>query len=313
MTQLFLPAREVEKTGDDTPAKGLWAYVWRMSGWSQLGVGLVALTVAGLTVAPLELQRRLLNEALGRRDVDALWCLAGMYAAVIVIISATKYVLRLYQAWLTESAVRYTRQHLLGLLSKQRIDAGSGESVTVIASEIDKLGGFVGEGASNVIASLGVLLAVSAYMIWTDAALAAVALAILLPQVAVIVLVQMRMNRLMRFRLTFMRRFSDAIDREAESDRSIVATYVLYRNRMRLAAWKYGGKIAANALSMSGPLAILVVGGLAVVNGDAEVGTLVAFISGFERMNAPAREMLTHYRFIEQARIQHKMIAGWMK
>ena len=54
--------REIESTGDDTPAASLWRYVWRMSGWHQVGICLLAVVTAGLTAVPLELQRRIVND-----------------------------------------------------------------------------------------------------------------------------------------------------------------------------------------------------------------------------------------------------------
>jgi len=39
---------------------------------------------------------------------------------------------------------------------------------------------------------------------------------------------------------------------------------------------------------------------------------VVAFISGFERLATPLRELIAYYRIAAQANVQHKMIARWM-
>ena len=53
-------------------------------------------------------------------------------------------------------------------------------------------------------------------------------------------------------------------------------------------------------------------GGYLVMQGQTQVGVIVAFISGFEKISAPVRELVSFYRVAEQARVQHDMIAKWM-
>jgi hypothetical protein len=40
---------------------------------------------------------------------------------------------------------------------------------------------------------------------------------------------------------------------------------------------------------------------------------LLAFVSGFERMAGPIRDLIGFYRLAAQAGVQHEMIAGWMR
>jgi ABC-type bacteriocin/lantibiotic exporter with double-glycine peptidase domain len=48
------------------------------------------------------------------------------------------------------------------------------------------------------------------------------------------------------------------------------------------------------------------------MQGEVEVGVIVAFISGFERISSPLRELIGFYRLAAQARVQHDLIAQWM-
>jgi hypothetical protein len=67
-------------------------------------------------MAPLELQRRLVNDAVGGEDLWLLGLLGGVYLAVVVLETGLKYLLRVYQGWVSESAIRYTRRHLFRAL-----------------------------------------------------------------------------------------------------------------------------------------------------------------------------------------------------
>ena len=93
-----LPPHRVKRTGDDTPARSYVQYVLRMSGWRhQLALGLLAVIVAALSMAPLDLQRRIVDDAIAMGDLDMLaWC-AGAYLAVMVLQGSLKYVMRVYQ------------------------------------------------------------------------------------------------------------------------------------------------------------------------------------------------------------------------
>jgi hypothetical protein len=83
------PAR-IRRTGDDTPARSLYGYVWRMSGWHQAWLALLAALVAGLSMAPLELQRRIVNNAIGSENLDLLALLGAAYLAVVVLQAGLK-------------------------------------------------------------------------------------------------------------------------------------------------------------------------------------------------------------------------------
>jgi len=40
---------------------------------------------------------------------------------------------------------------------------------------------------------------------------------------------------------------------------------------------------------------------------------IVAFLSGFDRISGPIRDLIAFYRLAAQAEVQHAMIARWME
>lgn len=324
MSNFLIRPRDIPRSGDDTPAASLLRYVWRMSGWHQLSICLLAVITAGLTAIPLELQRRIVDDVIGNAEPGLLWGIAGLYLLVLLVQGLTKYVLRLYQGWLSESAIRYNRAHLSRIFECRQAGAASrengeaGQAVSVIGQEVDKLGGFVGEGLSQPCTNLTMLMAVGGYMIAVEPLVALVSLVFILPQIVLVPLFQRRINRLIAARVRMMRALGDSLTALPEGDGGLDAGDLprqldgIFDNRLRTFLLKFGLKAANNLLSALAPLSVLLIGGILVIQGETTIGVVVAFISGFDRLSAPLRELIAYYRVAAQANVQHRMIARWM-
>lgn len=71
---------------------------------------------------------------------------------------------------------------------------------------------------------------------------------------------------------------------------------------------KHAAKAINNLINHLGPLSVLVAGGWFVIQGQTQVGTIVAFMSGYERMSGPARELLNFYRRLAMMRVQYRLV-----
>ncbi|MDW4499265.1 ABC transporter ATP-binding protein [Sulfitobacter sp. D35] len=316
--------REVRRTGSDSPAASLWSYVWRMSEWHQVCICGLAVVVALVNLVPLELQRRIINEVVESQNVPLLVQFGLVYLGVIMLHQVLKFTLRLYQSWLAESARAYTRQHLLGLYGERLVEeeaaegdtdeTGSGRAVSIVNAEVERLGGFVGEELSQAVANVAMLLGIMGYMLVVQPTIALVSLAFLVPQVVVTPFMQRKLNALMEKRVGYLRTLGDEIAEMGATcdgeDMPILGK--IFRNRMIFYALKFALKLLLNLMSALCPLAVLIFGGYQVMQGEAQVGVLVAFISGFERLADPLRELISFYRVAAQASVQHDMIAKWM-
>lgn len=306
--------RHIRRTGDNTAAASVFGYVWRMTEWHQVAACALAIVVALLNLAPLELQRRIINEVVGAGDVSMLITFGAAYAVLILAHQATKYALWLYQSWLTESTTRYTRNHLLSLYQPgQRRTDGSGRVVSIVGAEVEKLGGFAGEALSGACANAAMLLGVGAYMLYVEPQIALFALALLIPQIVITPLLQRKLNRLIETRVGLLRDLGDEISGAGQdSAKAKNLLQPIYTNRMQFFALKFAMKSALNLLNALGPLTVLLLGGYLVMQGEVEVGVIVAFISGFEKISSPLRELISFYRVAAQADVQHRLIAKWM-
>jgi len=311
--------RRVQKTGDNTPARSIWGYIARMTGWHQLAACGLAVAVAGVNILPIDLQRRLVDHAIREKDIQLFIILCLVYFGAIVLHKALKFVLGVYQNWMTESAVFYTRAHIFGLYGHHLDEDGtdgdnSGEAVSIIGSETDKIGEFVGTAISEATINMAMLVGVIGYMLVVDPKIALIGIALLVPQIVLTPLVQRRLNRLVAINVGLLRAMGRDVSHLGHQNggghRALWRT--IYRNRMVQSLIRNGLKAMLNLLNSLAPLVVLIVGGYQVMNGQTTIGVILAFISGFDRVSEPVRNLITFYRNAQQANVQHAMIARWM-
>ena len=302
-------------------------FVWRASGAHQFYTGFMAISVALLTFVPIDLQRRIVDEAIERRDVATLFFLGGLYVAVILAEGALKYALQFYQSWVGESAVKASRDQLAAVAIERSSEKQStgGQTVNVIGREIDSVGGFVGASISEFVINLTLLVAIAAYMLYIQPVIALVSAVFLVPQILLALYMQRDLNVLVERQVGLVRKLGtetitrsedDAKKREkdarkGEEEDEFRTIRAIFSNRIRFNALKFGLKALLNAVNAMGPLMVLVVGGYLVIHGQTTIGTVVAFVSGFDRLSGPLRDLLNFYREYEQAKVQYRMIVQW--
>ena len=88
-----------------TLPRSIFGYVLRTSGKHQLGLGALAAGVFLLTSVPLEIQRRIVNDAVKNGATSTIVWLAVAYAGVALLEQALKLALNVYRGWVSEDAV----------------------------------------------------------------------------------------------------------------------------------------------------------------------------------------------------------------
>jgi len=298
----------------------LVGFVWRASGVHQLYVGLVAVAVALLNFAPIDLQRRIVDEAIANGDVKALLLLGVVYLAIVLIQGALKYALLFYQGWVGESAVKTARDQLVIVASGRpsRKGATSGQTVNVIGREIDNVGGFVGTSISEFVVNLTLLFVVAGYMLYIQPVIALVSAVFLVPQVLLARYMQSDLNTLVERQVGLVRRLGDeTVTQAARNSKTTGKEFrtirAIFRNRIGFYFYKYGLKTLLSVANAMGQLVVLIVGGYLVIQGKTTIGVVVAFVSGFERISGPLHDLLNFYREYEQAKVQLQMIVKWVE
>ena len=73
----------------------VYQFIWSVSGHRQIKLCVLTVIVIALTAAPLELQRRITDDAFGARNLKLLAVYCGLYLVLLLIQGATKYYLNL--------------------------------------------------------------------------------------------------------------------------------------------------------------------------------------------------------------------------
>jgi ABC-type multidrug transport system fused ATPase/permease subunit len=184
--------------------KNLYAYIWQTSRREQIALCILTLAVSFLTAAPLELQRRIVDNALPERQLSLLFLLGTAYLIVLVVQGGLKYGLNLYRGRLIEKITRKLRLTIYAKTRPQKAGgdvqhgsepAEAGAIVSMVASEAEDLAGFVGDSFSFPLMQGGTAAFVIGYLLWVQPTIAMFAILLYLPQLVVVPLGQGAINR----------------------------------------------------------------------------------------------------------------------
>ena len=299
----------------------LYAYVWRSSASQQIVLIILAIIAAVLATAPLELQRHIINTLAGHEKVENLVWLCGGYLIAALGIGGLKYLVNIKSAGLGEFMIRSLREDVLrsaaptnanATLDETRKDK-SGALVTTISSQAEAVGKFVGDCISTPIVQAGTLLSVLSYMLYTEPRLGVVVLFIAVPQLFIVPMIQRRLNVYVRERSHTLVRAGDlmvdpALRGGSSGSELSKAFETIYLARQHVFKLKFGLKFLISALQSLAVFVLLFAGGIMVLNGKTEIGIVVAFISGLDRVLEPWREMIAFLRSTSSARVQFDLI-----
>src|SRR5271163_1219316 len=140
-----------------------YGFVWRSTASRQIVLIILAIMAAVLAMAPLELQRHIINTLAGHEKIENLVWLCGAYLTVALCIGGLKYTVNIKSSGLGESMVRSLREDIFSSCSSLTADETPGETandksgtvVTMISTEAEAVGKFVGDCISTPIVQAG--------------------------------------------------------------------------------------------------------------------------------------------------------------
>ena len=306
--------------------QSIYRYIWQVSRQGQIHICVLTAIIAPLSMAPLELQRRIVNGVLkdGSGGIEMLLLLGGAYVAVVLIQNGAKYLLNITKGRVLEDVARDVRLKMFRRLEAEpevdawgRVQAAdSGTAVSVLAAESEAVGGFASESFSVPMLQLGTIVWVIGYLIWVQPLIAAFAIVVYAVQVFTVPKVQETINRLAWLRTRTIRRLgryaAEDIGVKSPAECTVHAQRLIdhaYHMRLSIYRRKFFLTFLGNVLDAAGPIAALTVGGWMVIHGQTEVSTLVVFISGFQKISDPWDVLITFYRTMSTARVTYHLVA----
>lgn len=282
-------------------------------------IPLLALTVATflLQVVPLELQRRIVNDAVKNRQYQAIVVLCAVYAGAVVVQGATKLAMNVYRGWIGENAKRDLRWRVCaalgGIAAADPEAEAQGTAVSMVVAEVEPVGAFVGSAVSEPLLQFGVLLTVLAYILHLNVWMTAAALALFVPQLVFVPLMQHAMNRRTGIRVWVLRQIGGGIITShapgviidpAEAAR---IDRVLQLN-MGILKFKFTMNFLMNLCSQLQIIVALLIGGWLVLHQRIEIGGIVAFISGVGRLNDPWGDIVNYFRDASLTHVKYRLL-----
>jgi ABC-type multidrug transport system fused ATPase/permease subunit len=303
----------------DWPAlKALFGFVWRISARDQIFLSMLAVAVFLVDLVPLELQRRITNAAVDKHDVKIVILFCAAYAGCAALLGILKFWMSVYRGAVTERANRDLRldENLTGMTraGNHSSPEEEGVAISVVVSEVEAVGGFVGASVSEPVLNAGILISVFGYMLVVQPWLALVTLMLFVPQVSFIPLLQNAINRRTQRRIKVVRKLSvDIVEGAQSKGASRERTFKrrvhrVYDLNMQIYRRKFGMNFLMNLFYHLGIVGILLVGSWQVIKGETEIGTVVAFISGLNRMNDPWGDLVNYFRDLTNAAVKYRLI-----
>jgi ABC-type multidrug transport system fused ATPase/permease subunit len=284
-------------------------YVIRNSGLHQLGLAALSAAVFGLSAVPLELQRRIVNDAIRNGATRTIVWLAIAYGGVAILEQSFKLALNVYRGWVSEDAVRTLRRtlHETGHTAESQDSGEVGTHAAMVVAEAEPIGGFVGMAISEPLLQAGILMSVIGYMAFLEPWTLLLCAAFLLPQMVFVPPMQRAINRRAGERVKTLREVSGGIvDTGEPAEAGIQRVFAL---NMGIYKIKYSMNLAMNLMYAFAVAVALGVGGWLAVQGRIEVGTVVAVVSGLGKLNDPWGDLVNWAREWSVDSVKYRLFA----
>lgn len=289
----------------------------------QLVLLLVVVVTVFARVLPLEMQKRIVNEAINMRKLDLLFTYCAIFAVSVLSASGLKYAINLLQTRIGERALANLRKelyaHIITLPVPFYRKTPSGMVISALVTELSSVGDFVGMAVAVPITNLLTLGSFAAYLFYLNPILGAVSLAVYPLALAVVPRLQGKANEKNKQRVDRTREMSNTIGEAVrgiheihghgsyalESAKFDAQTESLFGIRILWNLYRYGAKVLNNFFVNLGPLIVFVLGGYLSITGRLDLGALVAFLSAQEKLYDPWKELIDFYQLYQDATVRY--------
>ena len=285
---------------------------------------LVILITVFARVLPLEMQKRIVNEAIRFGEIQMLFWYCGYYLAAVVVATGLKYLISALQNLIGERALADMRKalyyHILTLPLNFFRKTQPGLVVSSLVTELASAGIFVGMAIGVPVSSILTLFAFAGYLIWLNPLLALISLSIYPMVLILLPRLQQQANKANKRRVDTTRTLSGKIGEaisgiheihgngsyRIENRRYDKMIDKLYKIRIVWNLYKFSVKSVNNFFNNLSPFLVFIVGGYLAIKGRLDLGALVAFISAQEKIYDPWKELIAFYQIYQDASVRYK-------
>ncbi len=306
--------------------KPLFSWVLDRHRGAQTVLFALILSTLFFRVFPLEMQKRIVNYAINTRNVDALLVYSGLYIGAVVLAGILKYVINILQEFIGQKILLSMRaqlyDHILSLPLSFFRRTPAGMVIASLTSELSVIGEFLGGAIAVPTINVLTLLAFAGYLAYLNPLLAALSFSIYPIEIFIIPILQKRFNLLNQDRIDATRSMSNVIGEaisgmheihgnagHAIENRKLARHAIsLFNVRNMMNKYKYLIKFGNNFFQSIGPFILLLVGGYLTIVGRLDLGALVAFLSAYEKLYDPWKELMDYYQNLQDSRVRYNQI-----
>ena len=275
-------------------------------------------------VVPLEMQKRIVNEAINLRKIDLLFIYCGIYLAAVIVAGGLKFLISYLEVLIGQRALAKMRKelyhHILTLPLNFYRRTQPGMVISSIINELTSSGTFVGQALAAPVTNILTLLAFSGYLIWLNWILGIVSLSIYPIVLFLLPLLQKKANHANKKRVDTTRTLSSRIGEsitgiheiqgngayDIENRKFDTLVDRMYGIRVTWTLFRQLVKVVNNFFNNMSPFLIFIIGGYLAMQGRLELGALVAFLSAQEKLYNPWKELIDFYQIYQDAVVTYK-------
>jgi len=305
--------------------KSIFQFIWKYSKKSQLGLTAITLLTFPILYVSLELPKRIINDAIGGtgKDVPLLGMLLTQIEFLMVLCigflfavfanGLLKMRLNTMKGVLAERLLRRFRFQLVTRMLRFPRSyfrtTSQGELVSMVTSEAEPMGSFMGDMLSQPVFQAGQMLTILAFLFAQSFWFGVASIALIPLQAWIIPKLQRQINLLNKARIQEIRKLAADIG-ETAAGVSDIRTNGGMRHRLSLFSNRLGNlfsirfqiyqkkffmKFLNNFINQLTPFFFYSVGGYLAIKGEITVGALVAALAAYKDLSSPWKELLTYY------------------
>lgn len=280
-------------------------------------------------VFPLEMQKRIINSAIPFKKVDILFIYCGLYLGAVVLAGVLKYVINVLQGYIGQKILYELRNrlydHILSLPLSFFRRTPPGMVITSLTTELGVIGEFMGGALAVPVINILTLLTFAGYLAYLNPLLAFLSFSIYPLEIIIIPMLQNRFNLLNKTRIDITRSMSNVIGEaisgmheihgnasyRLENQKLDLFSKKLFGLRHRMNIFKFLIKFANNFFQSLGPFILFLLGGYLTIEGRLDLGALVAFLSAYEKLYDPWKELMDYYQDLQDSRVRYHQIMDY--
>lgn len=306
-------------------------YFWVLHKNKPLQLAMITIIVitVGMRLVPIEMQKRIVSDAIQLKKIDALIYYCMIYISAVFLAGSLKYAINILQAKVGERTLYRIRTHLYDHILTLPMPffrrTSPGLVVSTLMAELLPMATFAGMAISAPLVNILTFLAFAGYMLYLDPLLAGLSIAIYPVEMMIIPILQRKYNSLNRQKTNGWRRTSSIISESMtgiheiqgncafslEENKFKKSALWLYNITYRLLIVKFGIKFTNNLFQSLGPFFLFLVGGYLAIQGKFELGALVAFLSAYEKLYDPWKELMEFYQLYQDCVVRYKQVMDY--